>query len=409
MKDDSPCQQCVTPTYSRIGQPQGSSVIGQILALANRPEVISFAGGLPSPEGFPVKAIQEAADRTLESEALTALQYSGVAGMASLRNAIAAYETAAGVPTTADEVMIVSGSQQALDIVARAFIDVGSKILVERPTYLGALLAFKLCEPTFVDLPADEAGLLPAKMGEECRGARFAYVMPTFQNPSGLTIDDSRRKALAEKAREYDFWLVEDNPYGELYYGDKPPQSLRAYAPERTLRLGTMSKVLSPGLRLGYICGPKHVLSALQQLKTNMDLHTSTYTQLLTARVINAGLLDTHLPNVRKLYREKAQVMLESLEKFMPKHPEVNWTHPSGGMFIWLNLPQGLDSKDLLQRVLDSDVPVGFVPGEAFYANDPELNHCRLSFVTVPSQKIRAGVESIGRALTAILKERGLL
>ena len=338
MTEDSHCQECVTPTYSLIGKPKASSVIAQILALANRPEVISFAGGLPSPEGFPVKAIQEAADRTLENEALTALQYSGAAGMASLRNAIASYETQAGVPTSADEVIIVSGSQQGLDLIARTFVDLGSKILVERPTYLGALFAFNLCQPKYVDLQHDDKGLDPTKIGEEARGARFAYVMPTFQNPTGLS---------------------------------------------------TMSKILAPGLRLGYICGPKHVLQALIQVKTNMDLHTSTYAQLLTARVMNAGLLETHLPNVRKLYREKAQVMLDSLELHMPKHPQVSWTKPSGGMFIWLNLPKGLNSADLLRRVLDSDVPVGFVPGEAFYSQDAEVDHCRLSFVTVPSQKMR--------------------
>lgn len=408
MTEDSHCQECVTPPYSLIGKPKASSVIAQILALANRPEVISFAGGLPSPEGFPVKAIQEAADRTLENEALTALQYSGAAGMASLRNAIASYETQAGVPTSADEVIIVSGSQQGLDLIARTFVDLGSKILVERPTYLGALFAFNLCQPKYVDLQHDDKGLDPTKIGEEARGARFAYVMPTFQNPTGLTIDEERRQQLADKAREYDFWIVEDNPYGELYYGDKPPCSLRAFAPERTLRLGTMSKILAPGLRLGYICGPKHVLQALIQVKTNMDLHTSTYAQLLTARVMNAGLLETHLPNVRKLYREKAQVMLDSLELHMPKHPQVSWTKPSGGMFIWLNLPKGLNSADLLRRVLDSDVPVGFVPGEAFYSQDAEVDHCRLSFVTVPSQKIRAGVESLAKALTSLIEERGL-
>ena len=408
MKDESPCQECVTPKYSEIGKPQGASVIAEILALANRPEVISFAGGLPSPEGFPVKAILDAANLTLENDALTALQYSGVAGMASLRNAIASYETRAGVPTSPDEVMIVSGSQQALDLVGRAFIDPGSKVLVESPTYLGALLAFKLCNPTFVDMESDAEGLVPERIGEEARDARFAYVMPTFQNPSGRTISVERRKALAEKAREYDFWLIEDNPYGELFYEDEPPVSLRAFAPERTLRLGTMSKVLAPGLRLGYIIGPTHVLKALQTVKTSMDLHTSTYTQMLTARVIQAGMLDQHLPTVRKLYAEKAQVMLSSLEKHMPKHPGVSWTKPQGGMFIWLNLPEGLDSTDLLRRVLDSDVPVGFVPGAAFYSQNPEVNHCRLSFVTVPAAKIRAGVESLAKCLTDLIAERGL-
>lgn len=408
MSDVSSSQVEVTPTYSTIGQPQASSVIGQILALANRPEVISFAGGLPSPEGFPVKAIKDASNWTLDNEALTALQYSGAAGVNSLRTAIAAYETRSGVPTSPDEVIIVSGSQQALDLVARAFVDPQAKILVERPTYLGALLAFKLTQPTFVDMESDDEGLNPDTIGEEARGARFAYVMPTFQNPSGRTISEERRQKLADKAREYDFWLIEDNPYGELYYGEKPPRSLRSFAPERTLRLGTMSKVLAPGLRLGYICGPKHVLQTLLQMKTNMDLHTSTYTQLLTARVINQGKLDEHLPNVRQLYRTKAQVMLESLERFMPQRDDVSWTHPTGGMFIWLNLPQGVDSSDLLRRVLASDVPVGFVPGEAFYSANPEVNHCRLSFVTVPSQKIRDGVASLAKALNALLEERGL-
>ena len=234
-------------------------------------------------------------------------------------------------------------------------------------------------------------------------GAKFAYVMPTYQNPTGRTISEERRRKLAEKARQYDFWLIEDNPYGELYYAERPPVSLRAFAPERTLRLGTMSKVLAPGFRLGYICGPKHVLNALKQMKTSMDLHTSTYTQLITARVLDQDLFSEHLPAVRRLYAEKAKVMLDSLEEFMPKHPEVSWTKPTGGMFIWLNLPKNVDSADLMKKVLASDVPVGFVPGVAFYTDNPEVNHCRLSFVTVPSEKIVAGIKSVAEALKTFL------
>lgn len=397
------CQNCPTPVYSRIGKPKDSSVIGEILALAARPEVISFAGGLPSPDGFPVAAIRDAADWVMDTYPQTALQYSAVAGMPELLKAIADIETKAGVPTTPDEVMVVSGSQQALDLIARAFLDEGSKVLVETPTYMGALYAFELCHPKFVSLPTDDGGLNPELIDDRVEDARFAYVMPTFQNPTGRTISDERRRKLAEKARQYDFWLIEDNPYGELYYAEKPPVSLRAYAPERTLRLGTMSKVLAPGFRLGYICGPKHVLNALKQLKTSMDLHTSTYTQLITARVLNEGLFNEHLPAVRRLYAEKAKVMLDSLEEFMPKDPRISWTKPSGGMFIWLNLPEGLDSADLMKKVLASDTPVGFVPGIAFYTDNPELNHCRLSFVTVPSEKIRAGVKSLADALKTFL------
>lgn len=403
MSDCCESKKCPVPQYSTIGKPKAGSVIGEILALANRPEVISFAGGLPSPEGFPVAAIKEAADWVLDNKAQVALQYSGVAGMPELRQAIADIETAGGVPTTADEVLIVSGSQQALDMIARVFTDPGSKVLVETPTYMGALYAFELCRPEFVSLPTDDDGLNPDLIDDRVKGARFAYVMPTFQNPTGRTISEERRKKLAEKAREYDFWLIEDNPYGELYYAEKPPVSLRAFAPERTLRLGTMSKVLAPGFRLGYIAGPKHVIDALKQIKTSMDLHTSTYTQLITARVLNEGLFKTHLPAVRRIYAEKAKVMLDSLEEYMPKHPEISWTKPTGGMFIWLNLPKGLDSADLMKTILASDVPVGFVPGFAFYTSDPEVNHCRLSFVTVPAEKIRAGVKSIAEALKAYI------
>ena len=403
MTANTSCKTCPTPVYSRIGKPKEGSVIGEILALAARPEVISFAGGLPSPEGFPVKAIKEAADWVMETCPQTALQYSAVDGMMPLRQAIANIETKAGVPTTPDEVLIVSGSQQALDMIARLLVDEGSKVLVETPTYMGALYAFELCHPEFVSLPTDDEGLNPDLIDDRVEGARFAYVMPTFQNPTGRTINDERRRKLAEKARHYDFWLIEDNPYGELYYAEKPPVSLRAYAPERTLRLGTMSKVLAPGFRLGYICGPKHVIDALKQLKTSMDLHTSTYTQLITARVLNEGLFDEHLPAVRKLYAEKAKVMLDSLEEYMPKDPRISWTKPTGGMFIWLNLPEGLDSADLMKKVLASDVPVGFVPGMAFYTDNPEFNHCRLSFVTVPFEKIRAGVKSLAEALKTFL------
>lgn len=397
------CHQTPTPSYSQIGKPKESSVIGEILALAARPEVISFAGGLPSAEGFPVKAIKDAADWVLETCPQVALQYSAVGGMPALLEAIAKIETDHGVPTTPDEVMIVSGSQQALDMIARVFTDEGDKVLVETPTYMGALYAFELCKPKFVSLPTDDEGLNPDLIDDRVAGAKFAYVMPTYQNPTGRTISEERRRKLAEKARQYDFWLIEDNPYGELYYAERPPVSLRACAPERTLRLGTMSKVLAPGFRLGYICGPKHVLNALKQMKTSMDLHTSTYTQLITARVLDQDLFSEHLPAVRRLYAEKAKVMLDSLEEFMPKHPEVSWTKPTGGMFIWLNLPKNVDSADLMKKVLASDVPVGFVPGVAFYTDNPEVNHCRLSFVTVPSEKIVAGIKSVAEALKTFL------
>ena len=392
-----------TPVFSQIGKPKGNSIIQDILALASRPEVISFGGGLPSPEGFPLEAVKEAADWVIDNQGRRALQYSAVEGVMELRTALAHWETENGVPTKPEEVLVCSGSQQGLDMIARLFLDEGSKMLVESPTYMGALGAFNFCFPEYVEMKTDDEGLNPDWLGEECRGARFAYVMPTFQNPSGRTISEERRRKLCEKAREYDFWLLEDDPYGEIYFGERPPVSLRAIAPERTIRMSSMSKVLAPGFRLGYIVAPKHVIDALIEMKQSVDLHTSTFTQLITAEVLKGGLMENHMPGTRALYAEQAKAMLDALEEFMPKHPELTWTKPTGGMFIWVTFPKEIDAAELMKKVLASDVPVGYVPGFAFYATEARHNEARLSFVTVPVDKIRAGVESIAKALKAEL------
>ena len=241
----------LTPPKSIRARSSQRSIIRELLKLASQPDVISFAGGLPSPKSFPVKAIEKATDWVLETEGTRALQYSSTEGEPALRKAIAAHEAELGAPVDPDCIQIVSGSQQALDLMALAYIDEGSKVAVEDPTYLGALSAFKLQRPEFVTLPTDEHGLNPDLIGPEFSGIRFAYVMPTFQNPTGITITEERRKKLAEKASEYDFWILEDNPYGELWYDRQPPKPIRCYAPERTLTMGTFSKVLSPGFRLG--------------------------------------------------------------------------------------------------------------------------------------------------------------
>ncbi len=375
------------------------TIIRELLELAARPEVISFAGGLPSPEGFPVEDVREAAEHVIRTAGCQALQYSSTEGEPELRRAIAALETSRGVETSPDEVQIVSGSQQALDLIARLFIDEGSRILVENPTYMGALLAFKNCAPTFGLLPTDEAGLNPAAMDESFRGARFAYVMPTYANPTGMTMTEERRILLAEKAKELDLWLVEDDPYGELWYEKRAPKSLRAWAPERTLRLGTLSKVLSPGLRLGYICGPREVLDKVSLLKQSIDLHTSTLTQKIAARVIESGKLEAHLPQVRDLYRTQGTAMLQALKEFMPEG--VTWTEVEGGMFIWVTLPESIDTTELMREAVANNV--AFVPGAPFYALGGNRNHLRLSFVTVPVPRIREGIERLGKLIASKL------
>ena len=386
-----------TPALSRTTKSVKTSIIGELLSLAARPEVISFAGGLPTPEGFPVERLAQAAQKVFTEKSSRALQYSVATGEKELKTFIARHESRRGVPTTPDEVMVVNGSQQAIYFAAQAFVDEGSRILVEAPTYMGALQSFDLVHPIYQTLPSDEKGIVPEAMGEELRGARFAYVMPTFANPSGLTLSHERRKALAEKARELDLWLIEDDPYGELWYNEEPPISLRALAPERTIRLGTFSKVLAPGLRLGYVCAPKEVIDILSQFKQACDVHTSTLTQLIASEVLNADLLDTHLPVVRQIYKRQAEGMLAALAEFMPKRDDISWTKPEGGMFIWVTLPCSINTDELMKKAVAANV--AFVPGSVFYGTNPQKNKLRLSFVTVPIAKIREGIASLAKVV----------
>ena len=384
-----------TPPKSIRARTSSRSIIRELLKLASSPDVISFAGGLPSPKSFPVKRIEEATDWVLENHGAKALQYSSTEGEPALREQIARHEGELGVPTDPSCIQIVSGSQQALDLMSLAYIDAGTKVAVENPTYLGALSAFRLMKPDFVTLPTDEYGLNPEKIGPEFRGIDFAYVMPTFQNPTGITISEERRKLLAEKAREYDFWILEDNPYGELWYHKPSPKPIRFYAPERTITMGTFSKVLSPGFRLGYVIGPKAALDPLTTIKQAVDLHTSTFTQLISARCLETNLMNEHMPEVRALYRDQCECMLKCLEKYFPAG--TSWTHPEGGMFIWVNLPEYIDTDEMMKEALDNKV--AYVPGSAFYANTPEKNKMRLSFVTVPPEKIEQGIKTLAKLI----------
>ena len=381
------------PAARRAAHVQGS-LIREILKATMRPGMISLAGGLPAPQSFPAEALRAAFDAVLATEPAQALQYSTTEGHPPLREWIAAQESARGVPTAAEQVLVVSGSQQALDLIGKAMVDEGQPLLVESPTYLGALQAFAPFGPALRQLPADEAGLLPQAIdGGLARGARLAYVMPSFQNPTGRTLGAERRSALAQAARRFDLWLVEDDPYGELWYREAPPASLRLHAPERTLRVGSFSKVLAPGLRLGYVVGPRAAIDLLARLKQATDLHTATLTQHVVARVLRDGLLDAQLPRVRRLYASRAAAMLAALRAHMPDG--VRWTEPQGGMFVWLTVPAAVDTLRLLDRAIAAGV--AFVPGAPFYADSPRRDTLRLSFVTVPDETIDRGVAILAR------------
>lgn len=385
------------PPLSTIASMPTDDTLKRLLTLSAHEDITSFAVGLPSPDGFPVEAVAEAAQEVLKSMGRRALQYSVTEGEPELREAVAAFETSRGTPTRPEQVQIVTGSQQALDLVARAFLDPGDRVLVENPSYLGALSAFKLCRPRFEFLAADDKGLDPASFTEDYRGAKFAYIMPTFNNPTGLTISLDRRHELVKKARELDLWVIEDDPYGELWYEKRPPQTIRSLMPERTVRLGTLSKILSPGMRLGYIVGDPKLMEIIADLKMSADMHTPTMTQLIAARLLSSGFIEEHLPRVRKIYRERGTCMLECLAKYMPRDSGISWTNVEGGMFIWVTLPEHIDTVEMMKEAIAAKV--SYVPGVACFALADHHNHMRMSFVTVPEEKIDEGVRRLAEII----------
>ena len=370
-----------------------SSVIREILKVTGRPEVISFAGGLPSDASFPVPQLKAAFEKVMTDAPQAALQYSTTDGYAPLREWVAAQKSVDGASITPEQVIIVSGSQQALDLIGKVFINEGDKVLVEAPTYLGALQAFDLFFPKYVSLASDADGLDAEQITtEQAAGAKFLYALPNFQNPTGRLMTEARRQALVNKARELNLLVIEDDPYGELWYTSAPPPSLLSRMPERVIQMGSFSKILAPGLRLGYIVAPEEIARKFEQVKQATDLHTATLTQRAVYEVVKDGFLNEHIPTIRTLYHAQAQAMLGALDENMPAG--VKWNQPAGGMFLWLELPENMDSEEMLKKALARNV--AYVPGTPFYANEPVRNTLRLAFVTVPEEKIRVGVKVLG-------------
>ncbi len=376
-----------------------SSAIREILKVTERPEVISFAGGLPAPATFPAERIRDATDRVLREAPAAALQYSATEGFLPLREWVAARLSTPGATIRPSQVLITTGSQQALDLLGKVLIDPASPILVETPTYLGALQAFSLYEPRCVQVPTDDQGLIPQSLTPALTsGARLLYAQPNFQNPTGRRLPLERRVALAEFARTSKFPVIEDDPYGALDYAGSPLPTLLSMAPDHIVYCGTFSKVLAPGLRLGYIVAPEELHFKLVQAKQATDLHTPTLTQRIVHEVVKDGYLDEQIPTVRALYRDQCEAMLAALARHMPDG--VSWNRPEGGMFIWVTLPVGIDTMALLEHAVAANV--AFVPGAPFFAGDPQHHTLRLSFVTVPPARIDEGVAR----LAALIRER---
>jgi len=377
------------------------SVIREILKVTEKPGIISFAGGLPSPKTFPIAEFDAASHKVLSEDGQAALQYAASEGFPALREAVAAM-----LPWNVDpaQVLITTGSQQGLDLVAKILIDTGSRILVETPTYLGALQAFTPMEPEVVSVASDDDGVdvgdLTAKVGTGAGKARFLYVLPNFQNPTGRTMNEARRAALSAAAATAGLPLLEDNPYGDLWFDTPPPQPLTARNPDGGVYLGSFSKVLAPGLRLGFMVAPKALYPKLLQAKQAADLHSPSFNQRMAAEVMKGGFLDRHVPMIRALYKSQRDAMLQALAHEFPSgNPDttLTWNTPAGGMFLWARLPKGMSAVDLLPLAVDQGV--AFVPGTPFYASHGDPRTLRLSFVTSSVDEIHRGVASLAKAI----------
>ena len=380
-------------TLARRAERMNPSVLREILKVTERPGITSFAGGLPSPRTFPVAAFADACARVLREDGAGALQYASSEGYGPLREQVAGM-----LPWSVDpsQVLVTTGSQQGLDLVAKVLLDAGSRVLVETPTYLGALQAFAPMEPQAVAVRSDAEGVDVTDVAVQRAGARFLYVLPNFQNPTGRTMSEARRQALVQTARELALPIVEDNPYGDLWFDAPPPAPIAARHSEGTIYLGSFSKVLAPGLRLGYIVAPHAIFPKLLQAKQAADLHSPGFNQRMVSEVLKDGFLERHVPTIRALYKAQRDAMLAALAREM-QGLDVSWNAPEGGMFLWARLPAGLDAGQLLPRAVERGV--AFVPGAAFYAGDGDPRTLRLSFVTASVEQIASGVAALAAAI----------
>jgi 2-aminoadipate transaminase len=404
-----------TEQYAARTGGMGGSVIREVLKLTQQPDIISFAGGLPAPELFPVEQVASATRRVLEKQGSQALQYSTTEGYPPLREMIARMMQQSGVPCDAEGVLITSGSQQALDLIGKVLIDPGDRILVEEPTYLGALQAWNVYQAGYVTVPTDDDGMQPeplARILDENR-IKFIYALPNFQNPSGTTMSHERRVELVRLAEAHALPIVEDDPYGQLRFEGahetplialdahlRPEPTQAGLAEGNVIYLSTFSKIMAPGFRVAWIVGPRDVIRQLVQAKQGADLHTSTINQMVIYEASKDGFLEQHIETIKRVYRERRDLMLGLMEELFP--PGVAWTHPKGGLFLWVRLPEGMDSTALLKKAVEAKV--AFVPGGPFYPLGGGENTLRMNFSNATDKQMEAGMKRLADVIRAELE-----
>ena len=383
-----------------------SSVIRELLRFAMEPDIISFAGGMPAPELFPVREFDEACHHILTHSAEIALQYGPTEGYRPLKEWLAETMSKYGIWVEPENILLVNGSQQGLDLIGKLFIDPGTCIVASAPTYLGALQAWNAYEARYQTVPLDDEGMRVEKVEEilDC-GERpcFVYVLPNFHNPAGTTLPLERREQLADLARKCDLVIIEDDPYGELRYEGQDITPIFRLAPERTIYLSTFSKTLAPGIRLAWIVAPKPIIARLVQAKQGADLHTGTFVQMIANDICQRGILRQHVKRLRQAYRQRRDAMLDALEEHWPQ--ETSWTRPQGGLFLWARDPERINTRDFLQKALAAKV--AYVPGFAFYPlEEGGHNAMRLNFSNANEEMINEGIYRLGVALKEELIRR---
>jgi 2-aminoadipate transaminase len=404
-----------TSRYAQRTKNIKSSAIRELLKITQRPEIISFAGGLPAPDVFPTERFREACIKVLEKQSGLALQYGATEGYEPLREMIARHTARYGVKAKPENVLITSGSQQALDLIGKLLINSGDRVLVEAPTYLGALQAFNVYGAEYVSVLSDQDGLRTDRLESSLRlGPKFMYVLPNFQNPGGTTLAEGRRHELVLLADRYGIPIVEDDPYGQLRYEGEHLTPLMVldrenlprddgYSIGNVIYLSTFSKTLAPGLRLGWMVAPPDVIAKLVQLKQGADLHTSTFVQMVAYEVARDNFLDEHIKLIRRVYGERRDVMLQAMERYFPH--EVTWTRPHGGLFLWVTLPEGMDAHQLFEAALKENV--AFVTGDSFYAangySEEGRRHFRLNFSNAQPEQIWEGIRRLSLAIKSQL------
>ncbi len=380
------------------------SFIRRILKVSSQPDVISFAGGLPSADLFPISALEEASYKVLKNNGKQALQYANSEGDSQLRNWIAQrYKDKQGLEISPENILITNGSQQALDLLGKVLLDKGDSIVIENPGYLGAIQAFSLYQPVMQTVAVDNQGMNIAALEHalNTHKPKLVYTVPNFQNPTGISYSQSNREAVANLVSSFDTLLIQDDPYGELRFSGKAKSNFMAFLPEQTILLGSFSKIITPSFRLGWIVAPKWLMKPLVIAKQAADLHTNYFSQRVIVQYLEDNPIDEHVEKIIQFYAKQKQAMVQAIEKYFPK--DIDVAESEGGMFIWVTLPKSISSMELFDKAIKKKV--AFVPGNPFYVGDEvKQNTLRLSYVTMDEVAIEEGIKCLGGCINDLIK-----